>query len=371
MRLLLAPTSSLRWFGVFLLALSGLCTSASASASTDLKLATGKPYRHKPTGLTIPSTLAGLPRDRAEALTPDLDEFVEFRIDDGAEDITVYVFRRTNGSVPIWADRVAWQIEHRDVFGNASLAMPIAAFTPPGQGNASGLIGIYNPGKGRYRSTGFAFMPLGAEWYVAFRYSSVTLSPAELDGRLREVIATVQWPKRIDAQPAAAAIGNCTTPLALSGPANVVTSESEMAVTLASVAMLGVPDKQKKGAKATPGPTISWCRDPGRYEGLERHGVYRPLDTTDRYLLALGDAGVGVMVAPNPLVAELMPKGVGVGWTPTLFGLASSIVYKRRDRLPAPDQLFRIINTEGAEATITTWGKGSQITINTSAMSDK
>lgn len=365
MRFLLASTPLLRWFGVLLLALSGLCTSASASAATDLKLPSAKPYRHKPTGLAIPPTLAGLPRDRAEALTPDLDEFVEFRSADGGEDITVYVFRRTNGSVPIWADRVAWQIEHRDIYGNASLAMPIAAFTPPGQASASGLIGIYNPGKGRYRSTSFAFMPLGDEWYIAFRYSSATLSPAELDGRLREVIATVQWPKRIQAQPAAAAIGDCTTPLALSGPANVVTGESEMAVTLASVAMLGVLDEEKKGAKTTLASTIGWCRDPGRYEGIGGHGVYRPLDTTDRYLLALGDAGVGVMVAPNPLVAELMPKGVGVGWTPTLFGLARSIVYQRRDRLPAPDQLFRIIDTEGPEATITTWGKVSKITINT------
>lgn len=369
MRFLLASALPISWFSALLLALVGLSAPAIAGASTDLRLATGKPYRHKPTGLAIPPTLAGLPRDRVEALTLDLDEFVEFRSADGGEDISVYVFRRTNGSVPIWADRVAWQIEHRDVYGGATLVAPIAAFVPPGQGNASGLIGIYAPGKGRYRSTGFAFMPLGAEWYVAFRYSSVSLSPAELDGRLREVIATVQWPKRIGAQPAAAAISECTTPLALSGPANAVKSESEMAVTLASIAMLGVLDEEKRGAKAAPAPTISWCRDPGRYEGLEGHGVYRPLATTDRYLLALGDAGVGVMVAPNSVIAALMPKGVGVGWTPTLFGLARSVVYQRRDRLPAPDQLFRIVNTEGPEATITTWGKDSKITINTGTKS--
>lgn len=342
--------------------------SAPAQQASDVTIPADKPYRHKPTGLAVPPVLDRIPRVRAEALTPELDEFVEFKTANGDEHITVYVFRHVSGTVPIWADRVAWQIEHHDVYGGTKLAAPIAAFVPPGQTNPSGLIGIYAPGKGPYRSTAFAFMPLGAEWYVAFRYSSVALKPAELDGRLREVIAALQWPKNIEVQPDAAPITYCTTPLALSGRANPVEDENAMAAALIT-SIVAVPIHSKDRKQQPPAPAIRWCQDAGRYDGLDSHGVYRPVDTTDRYLIAFGDAGVGAMSGPaDGSLAEFLKvkdKDAPPNWTVTLFQLGKSSFYRRFDRLPPPDQLYAIVTREPSQSSVTTWGKNSNITINT------
>lgn len=350
--------------------IAGLLLAAPAQAGEpiDLKLSATKPYRHKPTGLIIPPVLDNIARTRASALTIDLDEFVEFETANGDEDITVYIFRHVNGSVPVWADRVAWQIEHRDVYGGAKLAAPIAAFTPPGQANPSGLIGSYAPGKGPYRSTAFAFMPLGAEWYVALRYSSVALKPDELDGRLRAVIAALQWPKMIDAQPDAAPIAYCTTPLALSGQANPVVDDNAMAAALLT-SIVAIPIGSKDRKKQPPAPAIRWCQDAGRYDGLEGHGVYRPVDTTDRYLIAFGDAGVGAMSGPADGSLEeflkVKDKDAPPNWTVTLLQLGKSSFYRRFDLLPPPDQLYAIVTREPSQSSVSSWGKNSTITINT------
>lgn len=353
---------------LLVLAFACLSSPALAGEPTDLKIGADKPYRHKPTGLTVPPVLDGIPRTVAGALTPDLDEFVRYESAKNDELLTVYVFRRVNGSVPVWADRVAWQIEHRDVYGGAKLAAPLSAFTPPGQSNASGLIGSYATGKGPYRSTAFAFVPLGAEWYVSFRYSSASLKPSELDARLREAITSLRWPKTIEVQPDAAPIAYCTAPLALSGPANPVEDKNAMAAALAA-AITGVQIEPKDGKKPPPPPAITWCRDAGRYDGLDSHGVYRPVDTTDRYLIAFGDAGVGAMAGPADgslqLIEKELDKDAPPIWTIIVYELGKNSFYRRRDRLPSPDQLYAIITREPSQSSVTTWGKNSNITINT------
>ncbi len=350
----------------------------SARTPPDLPVDQGKSYRHELSGLVIPATLGGLPRTSARAFAPDhLDEAFNFATPDVGEDITVFVFRNVSGSVPVWFDRVTSAIEHREVYGDTTIAAPATAFTPPGQRTASGLIEVWRPGKGRYRSTGMAFMPLGPQWYVELRYSSATVTPAAMDARLREVIGAIGWPGRIESQPAATPVTDCTTPLALTGRASAIAAGQQSSANILLGAMVASM-AGKHSAKDPRQPPRAWCRDTGSYGLPAQHGVYRPIGTSDQYLLAFNDAGRGIWVAPNTLAltvnGEAAAKSGATGGAPALTwsiavdDIAQTIGFADRDRLPPPDQAAAIVRSEPYASKTSTWGDKRNVTINSSAL---
>lgn len=87
-----------------------------------------------------------------------------------------------------------------------------------------------------------------------------------------------------------------------------------------------------------------------------QHGVYRPVGTSDQYLLALNDAGRGIRVAPNMLAfatnGEVAAKASGkasspaLTWSVAVEDMARTISFADRDRLPSPDQATAIIGSE-------------------------
>ncbi|MFA6123182.1 MAG: hypothetical protein WCS75_13565 [Sphingomonas sp.] len=350
-----------------LLAVIALCLAAPAIAQQppQLKLGATEPYRHKPTGLMVPTTLDGLQRTSAVAYVPDLDEALGFDNPANSETLTVYLFRNVTGSVPLWFDRIDWVASHRDIFGGlVSLHAP-AAFTPTGQGNASGLIGSYSVGKGPYRSTAIAFLPLGADWYVSVRYSSKTLDGATLETHVRAVVAAIGWPQTITPQPAAIPVENCTTPLALSGEAKPLRRDKAVGSALLFGALLSSAstDEKQKIAKDEPAaPPITWCRDIAASIGMGSSGVYRPLGTSDRYLIAYQDAGRGLMVEPDTLSA-LLDKKAKPSWSLTEYEVGAAGSYIPRDRLPPPDQALTIVRAEHYASKATTWGEKRDIQI--------
>lgn len=357
---------------LFALAVFALAAPVGPQTPRDFTLKADDIYRHKPSGLTLPLTLDGLPRVRAQAFSPDqLDEAINFATRNLSEDLTVFVFRNVSGSVPVWFDRSASAAEQRDIYGGLAPVRPAAGFIPPGQANASGLIVSYGVGKGPYRSTALAYVPLGPDWYVVFRYSSATLDGETIDSRLRGAIAVVGWPKTIEAQPGVAPIGDCPTPLALSGEAKPIKRSDAITGSLLFGALMASADEKEQreiDKDDPPPPPVVWCRDTGHYAGLERDGVYRPIGTNDRYLIAYQDAGRGLMVQPDTL-AVLIDKGTGrPSWSITEYDIASASSFTPRDRLPAPDQAQTIVTTEGYASKAATWGKNRNIQINSNVL---
>ena len=104
-----------RWILAFLVVLLAVAPSA---AQQPLPLDPGKAWKHKHSGIIVPATLAGTPRDRGMTYAPDeLDLGLSFVVGDAAESLTVYIFRNTNGAVPVWFSQAQWGIEHRGNFG--------------------------------------------------------------------------------------------------------------------------------------------------------------------------------------------------------------------------------------------------------------
>lgn len=339
-----------------------------------LAIPADKPYRHAPSGLVLPTALDGLPRFSADAFAPDhLDEAFNFGNSNSSENITVFVFRNVAGAVPVWFDRVARIVEHRDTYGGLTVAKPAAAFTPPGQTTASGLIASYRPMHGPYRSTAIAFFPLGPDWYVEVRYSSTTIEADAIDARLRGAIAGLGWPRKIAPQPVAERIADCTAPLALNGPAKAVTGENAMTSSLFAGLLASVGrDAAKKSEDTPPAAPFAWCRDTATYPTLAAHGVYRPRDSNDQYLIALSDAGRGIWVSPDRITA-ILAKAEGKEGSPAIWSLTSNDVavttsYAGRDRLPPPDQAFAIVNSEPYASRTTTWGKKHNIQVNSDSL---
>lgn len=339
---------------------------APAQAPGEVRLAANKPYRHKPTGLVIPVSIDGLPRTRVVAWEADIDEAVNFQSADGREAISIYIFRNVTGAIPVWYDRTAWVIGHRDLYGGATAVVPPAEFVPPQQRNASALIGSYRPGKEPFKSTGAAYVPIGPEWYVSVRYSSASLAPEALDTRLRSVIAAIEWPSKIEPQPDAAPVVDCAQPLVTSGEAKMATGDKMGASALFGGLMASAARDDKKKMNAIDPPVV-WCRDTGTYAGLEAHGVYRPVGTSDRYLIAFQDAGRGLWVGPDEL-ATLIDKDASPSWSIAVVGIADTTNYANRDRLPAPTQALAISNKEQFTSKATTWGKKRNVTIGEGAL---
>ena len=352
-----------------LLAAIALCLAAPAVAQQPppLKLGATEAYHHKPTGLTVPVTLDGLTRTLASAYTPELDEALGFDNPANTETLTVFVFRNVTGSVPVWFDRVDWVASRRDVYGGVTQLHPALPFAPTGRGKASGLITTYAVSRGPYRSTAIAFMPLGPGWYVSLRYSSKTLDPAALETHLLGAVSALGWPVELEPQPAIVPIENCTAALTVSAQAKPASRDKSITGSLLFGALISSADdetKRKMEKDEPPKPATLWCRDIAASAGLQNAGVYRPVGTNDRYLIAYQDAGRGVLVEPDTMSA-LLTKGAGKPtWSIAEFDLGSVSIFTPRDRLPEPDATRKIVASEPVASKATTWGKDRQITIN-------
>lgn len=346
------------------------CTTAAAQQPLPLKA--GKAWKHRHSGIAVPATLAGTTRGSGMAYAPDdLDVGISYTTGDAVESMTIYVFRNTNGAVPVWFAQAQWGIENRDKFGRPAIAVAAQAFVPPGQSTASGLKAIYEPKGGAYRSTGVMMLPVGG-WYVKLRASSQTRSPDELSQWMDAALAQIQWPRKIATAPGTAPVTDCPVPLAFpvaakdapkNGGADLMTGFLEMATA-----------QSKAKAKPTPETgaalaTVLWCRDPAVGGNA---AVYRQNADTENYLLATGDNGNGIWVGPDPgakLIAMTeKDKPVEPRYSITAVTAARNISFVAQDRLPSPQRVIEIVAANRRVTTVPTWGNNKSISVNSDAL---
>lgn len=275
-----------------------------------------------------------------------------------ADAITVYTYRNVVGSVPVWFDRARAAVEERvDLYGKVAAAGPPVAFTPPGQGVASGLVGAWTITKPPYRGTALALLPMNG-WLVKVRYSSTTLDGPAVAARIPAVLAALSWPNEIATEAAATPVAGCATLLAFPKRAKVARTGGD---ALSSSLFGGIISALRTSTKTSATPsTASWCRDPAR---ARIGAVYRADGDTEGYLLAFSDAGRAIGVQPDRLGA-IMAKGKDAPrWAVTLYDMTSESGYPAMTALPRPDQLIEALNGP-AVTRVQTWPAGSQNTVN-------
>lgn len=320
-----------RWHLRFFLLLTLAAATAPTAAQDKLPVKPGKPWTHAHSGITIPAALDELPRVRAiSAAAPELEISQSFASEDGRQSLTISIFRDTNGAVPVWFAQAQRAIVLRADLKNPVLAVPPTAFTPPGQGAASGLKAVYAPFEVEgIRSTGVALFDIG-DWYVKLRANSATLTPPDMADWMEGVIAELVLPP--GAATAAVPVADCKPKLAKAAEA----ADSTLAETALST-----------GVK-TPAARIEaklWC--------LERvvrgnFAVYRPDASRDRYLLASGDNGKAFVV---------QPQGSGRARYHSVNFLTAhqATMMPPQNRLPSPQRVLDMAEAKRMVTAVATW----------------
>lgn len=341
-----------------------LVASPAPAQQQPLAVTAGQPYRHQASGLGLPATLDGLPRSDARSLEPEVDEMFGYRAPDGGEEVTVYLFRHVAGDVPVWFDRVVAQLETRDAYKGVTQFGPPQAFALPGQTVRSGLMAVYAPKSGPFTSTAAAVMPLGSEWFVAIRQSSVRKSPEQLQQHLSATIAQIGWPANMAPQREAVPVQACSDALAFSGSPKPVKTSGENTV-LSSILAMAAADSTVRKSEAD--ASVVFCRDKARLEALPASGVYRPNGDRSRYLVAINDAGRGIVVGPDA-GATLLDKKAKPSWSTQLIELRRVTSYPPLDRLPSPDTALKLVRSGAAMSRSSTWGKQRQVTLDSKTL---
>jgi hypothetical protein len=344
-------------------ALMFVIRSAAATAGvTQIQSDPQKEFKHRPSGIVLAATAMGLPRiSLAQFDDKQLDVAAEFRSADNKEITTVFIFRKVTGDVPLWFDRIQRTVEMRDTLMTPTVIVASAAFTPVGQANARGLRAVYAAGAPPWKSSGAALTITGG-WYVAVRASSQTLAPEQLLARIEQAFAAIKWPKEKVTAPLAVPIADCARALQQpQTPAKPVADDS--ASILLNAIAPSVAREHPEEQTAAP----QWCRDPRILPGV---GVYRPNEANDRYLIAFQDAGRGIWVAPNAM-AGLLAKSEGkdqLSYMVELIEIDRDVGFGSFDSLPGVAQALEISRTGARKYSTTTWGKGSNIEINSDAI---
>jgi len=303
------------------LALAGLAVPAAAQPQMrTLSVAADAPWRHERTGVTLPPQLADLRRVSVhDATRSELDVNLGYRGSDGTV-ATLYLFRTSLPELSIWFDRAVTTMMYSPRTGLSGAQPPQAVAIMPSGSARAGLMATSDMSARGFRSTGLALLPLADNFFLKIRLTSPTEDSAQLRERLQRLVEEIGWPAG-DAQGAAstaAAIRPCPQPLRLRR-ARVVEAdfaESLLAGLIGSPAAIG---RQENG---------TFCREP------MLRGVYRLNAATDSYVVAIGDSGLAIRLAPATGVDDRRSGRYAMTWIDrTGIGVLPSF-----DRLPPPDQ---------------------------------
>ena len=343
-------------------------TAPSLSAQEALKVKTGKAWTHKHSGITVPATLGGQARSDAAAYAADqLDIGLQFTAPNADESLSVYIYRNTNGAVPLWFAQAQWAVENRDIYGKSRPVSGPEAFVPPGQSVASGLRATFTPsGPGGYQSTGIVLLPVG-DWYVKLRASSRSRSPEELGQWMATTLGEIGWPKATKDGPVATPMTDCATSLAFDVTAKDAPKDGAASLLSGMLGMM-VADKTSKPADTEPAPPATWCRD--AVVG-QNQASYRANAASDGYLLAIGDNGNAIAVGPDAgtaiMVSSDPAKAIDARFSITLMTAAQNVSFVAQDRLPSPQRVIQILGANRRVMTVPTWGKNKNIQIDSGA----
>ncbi|ANU06538.1 hypothetical protein [Paraurantiacibacter namhicola] len=329
-----------------------LQAGSPALAAEPLELPEGEAWTHPHSGITVPFELGGYERSGGHAYASDfLDVGMAFDRPSRGEMVSVYIYRITNGGVPVWFAQSRGAIEGRDIYNRLELANGPVAFAPPGYAERSGLMAVWAGDNGSITSTGLALFAAG-DWYVKIRVSSSRRSAASTAIWMAEVAKSLVIPEALRSGAQAAPVTDCELPLAFTGTSRDVPHDN------ARNAMIGMLLSAMGDAQPSqPATPVRWCREE---QIAPMQVIYRPVGTDDRYLLALGDNGRAVWVGQLPAVKDLMgslaPAGEALPYDVIYHQADKSTAFRPQDRMPTPERLVGVVDRGTPVAEVATWG---------------
>lgn len=291
----LAPILAAVALSLGTLALAVPATAQQANFS-EIRTKKGEDWEHKGSGLTLPAQIGGVARRDVRQLgDTQTDILATYQDQATGTTTTIYIFHAAAPSVPLWFDTARYAMTVGNYFGTLTPLADEAPLTLPGSDAVIGLRSVYTASVPNFASTGLALA--GAkDWIIKIRMSSSKLTAEQLDARIGATMMALNLPAPA-AGASMAAVKPCAAALSFPKAAKMRKSDMGDALLgglLGAVANAG-PAANADGAAATVSPMAVYCRDPGSKE----FPVYRANESTDSYILVMGDAGRAVMVNPQ------------------------------------------------------------------------
>lgn len=300
-----------------------------------------KDWRHALTGTVFPPRIGDFSRqDIADYGTQQLDVLASYDQPQSKTMASLYVYRAGLPDVSIWHDRIL-RVMGMGRLGTADLAKAQTAnFTPAGQGEGSGIRSVVALTGKAYTASGVALFRHD-DWLIVVRMSSETAAPADLDRMLAGFVDGLRLSPAKSPATAAYGIVPCVQAFP-SQPAGRVARDMSSGL-LASALLQAIDSGEAKPDKTEPQPALPhYCSDPA---GKVDFGAYRDEQSPASYLVAVGDAGNVVWIAPDSMAAILDAKKSGQ-YSMTLSTVARRIIYTPFTAMPGLAQVMEALGSE-------------------------
>jgi len=325
-------------------------------------------WQHPHSGIAFPTTLGGLPRARVVQFAPDyLNLGFSYREEGAIEELSVYVYRNTNGGVPVWFEQARKVLEIRDTYAGPLLASGAEQYAWSGAEGWQGLRAVYStPGSNNFTSTGIALFSVKG-WFVKMRASSDVKTASELAQLMDTAFAELTPPAAEFDQPSIVPVIACEDKLAFKKKAKDAKTDGASSIM---GALMGAPIPEAAGEqneRTQPVAAAVWCRDASL---IPAQVAYRKDASTDSYLLALGDSGIGVSVAPDAslMLPESKANKKDQAFAITVITESERINFVPQNRLPSPERVMEIIISNRPISSVSTWGDDFTVNINSDAI---
>ncbi len=329
-------------FSLLALGIANPATAQQASF-TEIQTDAGKDWEHKGSGITVPVQIDGVARQNVRQLgTTQTDILISYQDKATGTTTSIYIFHAAAPSVPLWFDTARYAITVGNYFGTLTPLADEAPLVLPGSEAPMGLRSVYTASAPNFKSTGLALA--GAkDWIVKIRMSSTQLTAEQLDTQIGKTLAALNLPASA-AGTSMVAVKPCASALSFPKPAKKRKSDMGDALLggmLGAIADVG-PAANADGAAPSVSPMAVFCRDPSSKE----FPVYRANESTDSYILVMGDAGRAVMV--NPQLDLTTKDGRADDSNFAVRGVLPdrSFTFPSFDALPSPMQLAEHVRNE-------------------------
>lgn len=311
--------------------------SAAQAAPNPISVDAAKDWRHDLTGTAFPPRIAAFSRhDIADFGNQQLDVMATYNQPETKTTATLYVYRAGLPDASIWHDRIV-KVMGMGRLGTADVPhLQTTLFTPAGQGANSGIRSVVPLAGKAYTASGVAVFP-HEDWLLVVRMSSETGSAADLDRALAGFVEALHLSPARNPAPEAYGITPCPQPFPEQAAARA--ARDMTGGLLAGALMQALDDGKGKPAK-TAAP--HYCSDPAA--GVD-YGSYRDGQDQARYLVAVGDGGNVVQVAPDTMVALMDPKKSGQ-YSMMLTTVAKRVSYVPFIAIPSPAQVMTVLQSE-------------------------
>ena len=173
--------------------------------------------------------------------------------------------------------------------------------------------------------------------------TSDTLSVTDLDKTLAAFMGAIALPSPKSSAEAAYVINPCGEAFPSQSAKR---APRDMAGGLMTSIMMQVADNgeaKPEPATAATAPPAHYCADPA---AVAEYGAYRNGDAAIGYVVALGDAGTAVNIAPDGMAALVDTKKAGQ-FAMTLSTVSRRITYAPFATIPTVAQVIDAVNNDG------------------------